>query len=153
MNKLDICENKKLVLSNVIIQSFTKIKVEDLQNCIDTFVNDLLAMKVKIKGPIITRYGEISFLDNNVYICVDLFIQLENHDEYTQKFMYKERFVCEECLYLRFEGNPKELEIIDKKFDVYCYENSLISKQSQFVVVLEESETYIKVDYFRELAL
>lgn len=152
MPKLIVKENKRVVLNNVIRKDLFQIKTSDLQKTIDDFNNDLMANKAQLFGPNILQYKESTITsDGMILLNLTIYQQAHNYMEFSNKYTIDEKFISPKCIYLRYDGIFNYRDIIEKKIDVYCYENDLISKPNIFVIILEQSEERVIADYFKEV--
>ncbi|HEL2338774.1 TPA: AraC family transcriptional regulator, partial [Streptococcus suis] len=55
MSKLEVLENKKLVLKKVICKKLSSLQFEDLEQEIDRFYQHLQLLKVQMFGPLIVK--------------------------------------------------------------------------------------------------
>lgn len=149
MAKLEVFENKKLVLKNVLKKELRNIKMEDLDNEIENFTKKIDLLKAQVFGPLIikscgTNIGE----DGSITTDYDLFVQAHDYKQYKNEFIVEDSHVCQHCAYVHFEGNPMELSYAHSKLDLHFYENDLESKGEVYTVCIEDSDEYSVVDLF-----
>ena len=152
MPKLLVRENKKLVLNKVIKNDLFQISSLDLQKKIDDFNNDLIVNQAQLFGPNIIQYKESTITsDGRILLNLTIYQQAHNYKEFSNKYDIEEKFSSPKCIYLRYDGIFSDMDIIEKKTDVYCYENNLITKPNIFVIMVEQSEDRVIADYFKEV--
>lgn len=152
MPKLLVRENKKLVLNKVIKNDLFQISSLDLQKKIDDFNNDLIVNQAQLFGPNIIQYKESTITsDGRILLNLTIYQQAHNYKEFSNKYDIEEKFSSPKCIYLRYDGIFIDMDIIEKKIDVYCYENNLITKPNIFVIMIEQSEDRVIADYFKEV--
>lgn len=152
MPKLLVRENKKLVLNKVIKNDLFQISSLDLQKKIDDFNNDLIVNQAQLFGPNIIQYKESTITsDGRILLNLTIYQQAHNYKEFSNKYDIEEKFLSPKCIYLRYDGIFSDMDIIEKKIDVYCYENNLITKPNIFVIMVEQSEDRVIADYFKEV--
>ncbi|SET03125.1 AraC family transcriptional regulator [Anaerobranca gottschalkii] len=154
MSKLEIKENKKLVLKNVLIKELKGINMEDLNNEINKFLNTLKVLKVQTFGPLITKsYGTNIHEDGTISTNYDLMIQAHNYLQYKKQFKVEKQLECSHCIYLRFSDKPQYLQYAYSKLDIYFYENDIESNGVTYNVFVSETEDNIVVDIFKPVVI
>lgn len=152
MPKLLVRENKKLVLNKVIKNDLFQISSLDLQKKIDDFNNDLIVNQAQLFGPNIIQYKESTITsDGRILLNLTIYQQAHNYKEFSNKYDIEAKFSSPKCIYLRYDGIFSDMDITEKKIDVYCYENNLITKPNIFVIMVEQSEDRVIADYFKEV--
>lgn len=150
MAKLEVLENKKLVLKNVLKKEIRNINMEEIDNEIQSFTNTLQLLKVQVFGPLVikscgTTIGE----DGSITMDYDLFMQAHDYKQYKHEFVLEEQHVCSHCAYIHFEGDPMELNYAHTKLDLHFYENDLHSNGEIYTVCIQDGEEYSVIDLFR----
>lgn len=150
MNKLDVIENKRLVLKQVIIKKHKNVNVESFDEKLSNFINQLQIFKVQTFGPLITRNaGTTVHEDGKMTTDFEFVVQAHDYKQYEKKFSIKENMEFSNCVFLKFKGNPNDLHYAHSKLDLYFYENGLIPNGDIINVILKESTEWIEVDLFR----
>lgn len=153
MNKLEVKENKKLVLKQVLVKRHKSIKLEEMDEKLYTFTNQLQIFNVQTFGPLVTRNaGTIVHEDGSISADYELFIQAHDYKQYQKNFQIKERVEYPNCIYLKFKGKPEDLHFAHSKLDLYFYEQGLISKGDVITVLMNEYPDQIEVDLFKPVA-
>lgn len=148
MTKMEIKENKKLVLKHVLIKNFKNIALEKVDQEITKFMNELKMLKAQTFGPLVTRASGSHFHEDGS-ITMDYQIMMQAHDykQYKNKYTAKERVEYPHSVYLRFKGKPENMQFAHSKLDVYFYEEELISDGSIVNVFVGETEEEITIDF------
>ena len=150
MPKLEILENKKLVLKNVLRRELNNIQLEMLDDEVSKF--DFLLNKLSVQrfGPLVTKSSGINVNDDGVVTMnYDLFIQAHNYKEFKSAFEPIDRLEIPNCIYVHFEGSPEDIQFAHSKLDLYFYENDLEQTGDIFSVIIEDSSQYTVVDIFK----
>lgn len=152
MTKLEVKENKKLVLKHVLKKEIRNMEMEKLEIEIQNFTKKIELLKVKARGPLIIKnYGTTITDDGNLLASYDLMVQVDDYKQYGKLFGIEETHACPYCVYVRFEGKPEDLHYAYSKLDVYFYENELEATGVEYSLYLEENENYSKIDIFRQV--
>lgn len=152
MPKLEVMENKKLVLKNVLKKELKSIHIEDINKEIQNFMTRVELLKAKVFGPLIIHSIGTNISEaGELTMDYELLVQVHDYMQYKNEFVVEERFVCPHCLYLHFEGNPEELTYAHSKLDLHIYENELFSNGELYTICLNESESYMSMDLFRPI--
>ena len=150
MPKLEVLENKKLVLKNVLIKELRNIKLDEFEKELEDFEKSLNLLKVQVFGPLIIKTGGADIGGDGIMtMSYRLFVQAHDFQQYKNTFLIQERFECPYCAYIRFEGNPNDMRYAHSKLDLYFYEQELESNGEVYSVILEESEYHIMADIFK----
>lgn len=154
MSKLNVQENKKLKLKNVMVQELTGIAMEELDKEINTFINKVQTLNVQTFGPLITcnkglKIGE----DGSMTVDYEVMIQAHDYLQYKNSFKVLDEVVVEHCVYLRFEDQPEYINFAYSKMDLYFYENDIDELGPVYTIMLHESENLIKMDLFKPVKL
>ena len=150
MPKLEILENKKLVLKNVLIKELRNIKIDDLEKELKDFEKSLDLLKVQIFGPLIIKTGGAYIGEDGVMtVDYEFFAQAHDFRQYKNTFLIKERFECPYCAYIRFEGSPSDIHYAHSKLELHFYERELESNGEVYSVILEDSEHRMVIDIFK----
>jgi hypothetical protein len=150
MSKLEVKENKKLTLKNVIINELRNIEIEKLESEIQKFVNYIQILHIQAFGPLITKLvGTNIHDDGSLTFDYDLIVQAHDYHLHKDKFKVKQAYACENCLYTRFEGKAENLNYAHSKLELHIFENELISNGEVFSVFLSNEPDHMVVDLFR----
>lgn len=150
MAKLEVLENKKLVLKNVLIKELRNISLDEVDQEIQKFTNNLDILKVKAFGPLVIKSCGTNILDDGTITTdYDLIVQAHDYMQYKNQFVTKQRFECPHCAYIHFDGNPLELNYAHTKLDLFFYENELESTGEIYTVCIQENEDHVVTDLFR----
>lgn len=150
MNKLEVKENKKLVLKQVLIKQHKNIELDTIDEKLNTFTNQLQLFNVQTFGPIVTRNaGTMIHDDGSLTTDYELIVQAHDYKQYQKNFQIKERIEFPNCIYLKYKGRPEDLHYAHSKLDLYFYEQGLTSKGDVITVLIHEYPEQIEVDLFR----
>lgn len=154
MPKLEVKENKKLVLKNVLKKEFRGAPLDSIDQEVVKFIQKVDLLKVQIFGPfIIHNIGTNIHDDGTMTMDFDLMIQANDYKQYKHEFMTEERHVCEHCIYVHYEGSPENVSYAHAKLDLHIYENDLLSNGEMYTVCIRDQEDYTVMDFFRPVML
>lgn len=154
MAKLEVKENKKLVLKQVLVHELRNFDLEKMDDEIQNFTKRLNVLKAQTFGPLITRnYGTQIHEDGTMSIDYDIMVQAHDYKQYKETYKTYDKLSCEHCAYLHFEDHPQYLNYAYSKLDLYFYENDLESDGVIFNVFLRETPEMVAVDIFRPVKL
>ena len=153
MNKLEVLENKKLVLKHVLMKQHKNIELDAIDEKLNSFTNQLQLFNVQTFGPLVTRNaGTTIHDDGSLTTDYELFVQAHDYKQYQKTFRIKDRIEFPNCIYLKFKGNPEELHFAHSKLDLYFYEQGLTPNGDVITVLINEYPEQIEVDLFRPVA-
>jgi len=153
MSKLEVKENKKLVLKNVLRKELNNIKIDDLDNEISKFGNKLQLLHVQLFGPLIIRNrGTKIHDDGSVTMDYDLIAQAHDYLQYKDQFIIEDKHSVDNCIYVRFEGAMDEINYAYTKLDLHIYENDLISNGEIYLINVQEHPEHSIIDIFRPVS-
>ena len=154
MSKIEIKENKKLVLKNVINKALQKIDIEKVNTEIVKFYNNIQMLKIQTFGPLIVRNKGVNVSEEgSITADYDLYIQAHDYKQYKNQFNIFDEVVVEYCLYTRFEGKPEYLQLAFNKLEIYEYEEDIVTRGDIYMISLEESENHMVMDIFKPLKM
>jgi len=154
MAKLEVLENKKLVLKNVIKKEVRSIEMEAIDNEIQKFGNKLALLKVQTFGPLVIKFCGINITeDGNMTADYDLMIQAHDYKQYKNEFVIEDKHECRHCAYIRFEGRPDEINYAHSKLDLHFYENDLESSGVVYTICIQETDDYVVMDLFKPVVM
>jgi len=154
MSKLEVKENKKLVLKNAIIHELRGIQLEDLNEEINKFINKLKLLNVNSFGPLITKFcGTNMHEDGTVTVDYDIVLQAHDYKQYSKLYKTSEQLVCEHCVYVRFAGRPRDITFAYSKLDLYFYEHDLEDAGIMYTLMLEDHPEHTVIDVFRPVVM
>lgn len=154
MPRLEVIENKKLVLKNVLIKELKSINMETVDQEIQNFMRKVELMKAQVFGPLVihtigTNISETGEITSDY----ELIVQAHDYLQYKHEFITKERLSCPHCLYLHYDGSPEELMYAHSKLDLYIYEHELSTSGELYSVCIQESEHNVVMDFFQPLRI
>lgn len=150
MSKLEVKENKKLVLKQAIIKKHQNIGLESIDEKLNDFTNQLRLFNVQTFGPLVTRNGGTTIHDDgSLTTDYELIIQAHDYKQYQKSFRIKEKIEFPNCMYVKFKGQAEDLHYAHSKLDLYSYEHDLTTKGDVITVLINEFEDQIEVDIFR----
>lgn len=152
--KIEIKNNKKLKLINVINKELINIDIEKFDYNLTKFLNELKLWKVQVYGPLIIRNkGTKISEDSKVSSDYDLYIQAHNYKQYNNQFNVQDEVVVEHCIYTRFEGKPEYLQLAFNKLEIYEYEEDIITRGDIYMITLEDTPDKIVMDIFKPVKM
>ena len=108
MAKLEVKDNKKLVLKSVICKKLHDTKVEDIDQEINKFHQHLQLLKAQIFGPLIVKScGTTVHDDGAITTDFEFYIQAHNAQQYSNSYLVQDMVSVPHCLYVRFEDSPE----------------------------------------------
>lgn len=154
MKKIEIKNNKKLKLKNVVIKELTNINIENFEIEISKFLNEIKTLKIHTFGPLIIRNKGVKIIDDEkITSDYNLYIQAHDYKQYKNQFTVLDEVVAEHCLYTRFEGKPENLQLAFNKLEIYEYEEDIITRGDIYMISLEDSEDHIVMDIFKPVKM
>lgn len=107
MAKLEVKDNKKLVLKSVICKKLHDTKVEDVDQEINKFHQHLQLLKAQIFGPLIVKSCGTTIHDDGLITTdFEFYIQAHNAQQYSNIYDVQDSISVPYCLYVRFEDSP-----------------------------------------------
>ncbi len=150
MSKLEVKENKRLLLKKVIIFEIRNIELDKLEANIQKFINYTQVLNIQMFGPLITRLvGSNIQKDGTVKYDYDVIIQAHDYLQYKDKFKVRSEYNCDHCIYVRYEGKPENLPFAHSKLELFMYENDLSSNGEIYNVFVSNTQEEMIVDIFR----
>lgn len=150
MPRLEVLENKKLVLKNTLCKELKNLQIEKLDEEISKFGLLLERLSVQTFGPLIMRNAGISFADDGeMTMDHTLIIQARDYKQYKNNFSVFEQVEVPNSVYVRFEGASEDLHFAHSKLDLYFYENELEPTGETYSVIIDETENNTIVDIFK----
>lgn len=149
MAKLEVLENKKLVLKNVLVHELRDIPIDTLEDEINRFTNKLDILKVQTFGPLITKnFGTNISNEGQFTTSCDLMVQAHDYIQFKNIYQTYERLTAEYCVYVRFSDHPQYINFAHDKINLHFYENDLISSDITYSIIIEEREEHLIMDLF-----
>ncbi|MBM7540418.1 AraC family transcriptional regulator [Amphibacillus cookii] len=153
MSKLTVKEHKKLVLKHVIIQKHQNIGIDQLDEKINQFTNQLSLFNVQTFGPLVTlNKGTTIHDDGRLTMDYHIMVQAHDYKQYSKNFSIKERLEFSNCLYVKFKDKPEHLQYAHSKLDLHFYEHDLVADNAVINVLIDENPDQLEVDIFRPVA-
>jgi len=154
MPQIILATNKKLVLKNVLRRELQNIEFDKLNDEINKFGILLDKLSVQTFGPLVTKNGGVNINNEGTLTTdYDLLVQAHDYKQYKSSFEVIERLEVLNCIYVRFEGNPDEVQFAHSKLDLYFYENDLESTDEIYSIMVEDSEHHSIIDIFRPVRI
>ncbi|MDF9825857.1 hypothetical protein M2475_002243 [Breznakia sp. PF5-3] len=149
MSKLNVLENKSLLLKQVVKCEIHNISIYEFDRKLQLFIQRLQTMNADLFGPLVTHMKGTTFNEKGeVKADYEIFVQANNYLDFKDEFIVMDMFRFDHCICLRFEDHPKYFDLAHQKLQVYLYEHDLDSSGSVITVLMEESEAMIKADIF-----
>ena len=116
MAKLEIKENKKLVLKKVICKKLLGAQLDNVDNEIEKFHQHLQLLNVQLFGPLVVKNsGTKIHEDGQLTTDFELYVQAHDFRQYNKIYEVAEEISVPHCLYLRFEDSPEYLQLAYSK--------------------------------------
>lgn len=152
MPKLEVKENKKLVLVNVLKVELRNLPIDDLDEEVKKFMKKIDLLKVQIFGPLVIRnIGTNIHEDGTMSVDYDIMIQASDYKQYKNEFIIEDRYECKHCLYLHYEGKQEDMSYAYMKLELFEYENDLVTTSELYTVYIKESEANVVIDLFKPM--
>lgn len=150
MSKLELKENKKLVLKQVLVKELKNIEIDNIDKEIFKFANQLKQFNVQVFGPLIKKtLGTTVHDDGRITMDYELMVQAHNYKKFTKIFTVKERVESENCVFLRYKGKPNDIHFAISKLELHFFEKDLVSNGVLFEIIISESAEQVVVDFFK----
>lgn len=152
MAKLEVKDNKKLVLKQVICKKIHGTKVEDVDHELDKFQQHLQLVKAQVFGPLIVKScGTVIHNDGSITTDFEFYVQAHNAQQYQNIYDIQDIVSVPHCLYVRFEDSPEYLQFAYSKLELYIYENDIQTDGTVYTVYVNSSPEKMIVDIFRPI--
>ena len=103
MAKLEIKDNKKLVLKSVICKKLYDIKAENINQEIEKFYQHLQLLKAQIFGPLIVKSCGTTIHDDGLITTdFEFYIQAHNAQQYSNIYDVQDYIYFKYCFFFRF---------------------------------------------------
>lgn len=150
MSKLEVKENKKLVLKNVIVHRQDQLDIRKFDKEIEKLHQKMKLIGVQTYGPLVVKNsGTKIHNDGQVTVDYEFYMQAHNYKEFTKFFETQDQIICENCIYVRFEGAIEDLQLAYSKLDLHMYENDLQTDGTNYTVYVQVSGRQMIVDIFK----
>ena len=150
MSKLEIKENKKLVLKQVICKKLLGAQLDNVDNEIEKFHQHLQLLNVQLFGPLVVKNsGTKIHEDGQLTTDFELYVQAHDFRQYNKIYEVAEEISVPHCLYLRFEDSPEYLQLAYSKMELYFYENDLQTDGTTYTVYVNSTLDQMTADIFR----
>lgn len=120
----------------------------NLNNEIRKFVNLLEVSNIQTRGPLITKTIGTHFENDELLFDYDIMIQLEKATK-LKKFRVLESITLKNCLYVHYEGIQEDFSYVQKKLELYIWENDLIATGEEIIIHIESVDDMMIADVFR----
>jgi len=154
MPRLEVLENKKLVLKNILRKELKNMGLEMLDEEVNKF--DFLLNKLAVQkfGPLVMKSSGIKISDGGVVMMdYDLLIQAHNYQQFKSAFESIDRLEIPNCIYVHFEGSPEDIQFAHSKLDLHFYENDIQQTGEVYSIIIEDSHQHTVVDIFKPVKI
>ncbi|MGL5041870.1 MAG: AraC family transcriptional regulator [Culicoidibacterales bacterium] len=152
MAKLEVLEHKKLKLSNVIIKELKYVDLEDIDQEITKFINQLEVRGIQTQGPLITHnIGTVITEVGELKVDYEIMVQLPKALAGVFDYTFKKEVVIANCLYIKYQGAIENMQYAQAKLDLHMYEHDLIDTGQQYIIHIETAHETIEMDIFKPL--
>lgn len=150
--KINILENKKLVLKSVIKKSLNKLPSDQIDKEVQKFQNVLLSHNLSIFGPlVICNKGSHISETGSVTVDIDIIVQAREYKKMKALFDIEETHICSGCILAQFEGDAENIQFAYSKLDVFIYENNLVSTGLIYTLYKNSSVKHTCLDIFKKV--
>ena len=150
MTKMEVKENKKLILKNVILKKFENIEMQNVDRESSKLLNEMKILNVQTFGPLVTKVsGHHIHEDGSFTMDYELMLQAHDYKQYKEKYIIKDRIEFSHCVYVRFQGEPENIQFAHSKLELYFYEENLVSDGITISIIVSETPDEITVDLFK----
>lgn len=150
MTKMDVKENKKLILKNVILKKFESIEMQNVDRESSKFLNEMKILNVQSFGPLVTKVsGHHIHEDGSFTMDYELMLQAHDYKQYKENYIIEDRIELSHCVYVRFQGEPENIQFAHSKLELYFYEENLVSDGVTISIIVSETPDEITVDLFK----
>ena len=149
---IEIRENKKLKLQNLISKELTDIEVLEFPKTLEMFRSFILARKLNPIGPIITHTKvavENGISKRIITISTQLSKTLE--DVLNYPYFFGKETIIDNCLYARFVGLENYSHLASYKLQVYAFETEKKLKGDMYTIFVGNNEEILTIDVFAPL--
>lgn len=150
MNKLNVVENKKLVLKNALVEEHRGIGFDEIDKRVQEFENKIKLLNVQVYGPLITKMSGTQIgEDGSLSVDYDLIVQAHDYEQYKSQFKTYERLTAEHCIYVRFNDHPQYIQFATSAIELYMYNNNIDDSGILYSVLVNVNEDHLVMDYFK----
>lgn len=150
VEKIHLCENKTLKIANALIREKSTSEERDDKRFLYMMDAYIKTKGLQMKGPIITYSSGIKGIENGTpVICSQFMVQLsEPLDDCVNPYLFKSEIRTGPCVFVRFTGNPINLNYAFAKIGVYAFENDIDLDGSSYTVFVNQDEENAVIDIF-----
>ncbi len=150
MGRLDVLENKKLVLKNVLVEEVQNVPLDKVDEELKKFTNKLEILHVQTFGPLIIKTaGANIHEDGTLTTNYTFYVQAHDYKQYVNEFHIEETFTKGNMVLVRFDGKNEELHYAHSKLDLYFYENEYFDVGETYNVCIYDDGISSKIDIFK----
>lgn len=108
---------------------------------------------LKTKGPLISSTSAIMGVENGMPVVkTKIIMQLtEPYENCEAPYTFEPLIHIGPCLFVRFTGNPQQLNFAYMKLNVYAFENDIELEGSSYTVFVNQSGDNAVIDVFMPL--
>lgn len=149
--KINVITGKTLKLTYPIIKKLNKEEMINLNQALNVMQGAIKARGLKNVGPLITYNTQI-IEDGLLMPEVSVITQVEQppHNKLSDSYEFIDKLRITNCIYTRFKGEERHMQIAIMKMHVFAYENKIELKNGYYTIYLSSDETGICVDIFME---
>lgn len=150
--KLEVQENKKLKLVNVLTKELRDFPLEEIDHEVEVFDRCLKSNNIQTRGPLITKTIKTKISEvGELLVDCDILRQVREKQGSREGLFFREEITVENCLYLSFKGASEDLMYARNKMALHLWEKDLIGSDTEYMIHLSENEHFIEADIFRPL--
>lgn len=153
MNKtINILENKKLVLKNVIRKRCNNLPSNSVDEEVMKFQNTLLAHNPLVFGPLVicNRGSHVSEI-GEISVDIDILVQAREYKKMKNLFDIEESIECKNCIVAQYEDDAEHIPLVFSKLDVFIYENDLVPTGIMYTLYKDSSVNHTALDIFKQV--
>lgn len=147
-----VIPNKTLKLTNPLIKELTMEEIKNFNQTLMVFQGVIKSRNLQVIGPLITYTASV-IEDGVSHPVMKIITQLKEAPKgvINGAYEFHKEIKIKNCLYTRFTGNQRYLQIAIMKMKTYAYENDLELKDDYYSIMLSQNEGNITVDLFMEV--
>lgn len=148
--KLQLRENKTLKISNALIYEAALNEKFDFDRVVHMMQSYIKSHGLQTRGPLITSSSiSQNTLSGQPQINTSIIFQLtEPITSCETPYIFKPLIKVGPCLFVRFTGDPQDLQYANMKLSVYSFENGIKSDGSSYTVFVNQNENNMTADAF-----
>ncbi len=150
MRKLEVLNDKHLKLRNLLVFELRQCPIDELDQRINQFIDQVTMSSVQRYGPLITcNYGTQVSEQGQIHIDYDVMVQVRNYQIMTGGYRFLEERQYAHCVYLHFDEHPQYANYAYSKLELHFFETGLQPKGELISVILDDQPERLVLDLFK----